>query len=164
MTNPFLTYAVLGAAALFGSVPAMGQQLTLVGDSYVDSTGAAHGTLGSITVGGANHAQGLLQFDTSTLPPGTMASQVNKAVLFLYIDTVGATGNITVNEATTAWTESTVTVAPGVGSPANLSGGVANVATGTYPGYLAIDVTQAVQDWLGGMNHGLIITTGPTPN
>lgn len=70
------------------------------------------------------------------------------------------------NEATTAWTESTVTVAPGTGSPANVSGGIVNVATGTYPGFLAIDVTQAVQDWLSNTtpNHGLIISSGPTPN
>lgn len=143
----------------------MAQQLTLVGDSYVDSNGAAHGTLGSITIGGANHAQGLLQFDTSTLPAGTTSALISKAVLFLYIDTVGAIGNITVNEATTPWIESTVTVAPGVGAPANISGGIANVATGTYPGFLAIDVTQAVQNWLSGTNnYGLIISSGPSPN
>ena len=81
-----LTTALAGA--LFVTMPAMAQQLTLVGDSYVDSTGAARGTLGSITIGGGNHAQGLLQFDTSTLPAGTTAALVGKAVLFIYIDTV----------------------------------------------------------------------------
>ena len=156
--------AVFCAGAWFAGSPAMAQQLTLLGDTYVDGTGAAHGTSGSITIGGGNHAQGLLQFDTSTLPAGTMASQVGKAVLFIYIDTVGAIGNITVNAATTPWTESTVTVAPGVGSPANAGGGIANVATGTYPGFLAIDVTLAVQSWLSGANYGLIISSGPSPN
>jgi hypothetical protein len=160
-----LTGAIFGSAAFFAGVPAMAQQLTLLGDSYTDSTAATHGTLGTIIIGGVHGAQGLLQFDTSTLPTGTTAAQVNRAILFLYIDTVGAVGNITVNEATTPWSEATVTAAPGVGSPVNGGGGIAAVANGVYPGFLAIDVTQAVHDWLNGINnYGLIITSGPTSN
>jgi hypothetical protein len=40
-----------------------------------------------------------------------------------------------------------------------------NVASGIYPGFIAIDVTAAVQDWLNGTNnYGLILTSGPSPN
>lgn len=137
------------------------QQLTLLGDTYVDSIGANHGTSSSMIVGGGNGAQALLQFDIGTLPTGTTAANVAKAVLFVYVNTVGSTGNITVNEAASAWTERTVTTAPSVGS----SVAATSVANDTYPGFLAIDVTAAVQDWLNGVsNFGLIISTGPLPN
>ena len=163
MKNSRMLRAFCGLAIL--SLPAMAQQLTLLGDTYVDSTAVAHGTATSLTIGGPRAAQALLQFDTSTLPAGTTAAQVNKAVLFVYVDSVGGTGNITVNEATSPWNEVTTTTAPGVGSPVNSGGGIELIAGGLYPGFLAIDVTQAVKDWLNGTNnYGLIITTGPTPN
>ncbi len=146
------------------ALPALAQPLNLVGDTYTDAS-VNHGSLAGITIGGIHGAQGLLKFDLGTLPPGTTAAQVSGAFLFVYVTTVGSTGNLTVNEATTPWVESTVVAAPGVGAPANVSGGVAAIAPGIYPGFLAIDVTQAVKDWLSGTtNNGLILTTGPTPN
>jgi len=164
LTHWALSGVMLCSAVLF-AVPAMAQQLTLLGDTYVDSTAVAHGTATSLTVGGPRGAQALLQFDTSTLPSGTTATQVGKAVLFVYVDSVGGTGNITVNEATSPWNEVTTTTAPGVGSPVNAGGGIELIAGGLYPGFLAIDVTQAVKDWLNGTpNNGLIIGTGPSPN
>ncbi len=142
----------------------MAQPLTLVGDTYTDAS-VNHGSLAGITIGGIHGAQGLLKFDLGTLPAGTTADQVSGAFLFVYVTTVGSTGNITVNEAASPWLESTVVNAPSVGAPANLSGGVVAIAAGIYPGFLAIDVTQAVKDWLNGTtNNGLILTTGPTPN
>jgi hypothetical protein len=70
------------SAVVCSCVPAMAQQLTLLGDSDRDTTGAVHELLASITVGGPKSAQGLLQ----------TGAQVSKAVLFLYIDTVGVAG------------------------------------------------------------------------
>jgi hypothetical protein len=159
-----LTLERLSLAVALLSMPAMAQQLTLVGDTYVDSSGAAHGTLPSVTVGGAKGAQGLLQFDATTLPTGTTAAQIDKAILIVYVNTLGAAGNITVNEATSPWSESTVTAAPSIGSPANNSGGIVTIGASGYPGFLSIDVTQAVKDWVSGTitNNGLIMSTGPT--
>jgi hypothetical protein len=158
----FVLPCLVCSAVLLPVVPAAAQQLTLTGDTYVDNT-VNHGSLPNVTIGGIHGAQGLLHFDLSTLPVGTTASQVNKATLFVYVNTVGAAGNITVNEATTSWSESTVTTAPGIGAPANGSGGIVAIATGIYPGFVAIDVTSAVEDWLNGTNnYGLVFTSGPT--
>ncbi len=154
----------ISLGAFFAALPALAQPLTLVGDTYTDAS-VNHGSLAGITIGGIHGAQGLLKFDLGTLPAGTTADQVSGAFLFVYVTTVGSTGNMTVNEAASPWLESTVVNAPSVGAPANLSGGVVAIAAGIYPGFLAIDVTQAVKDWLNGTtNNGLILTTGPTPN
>ncbi len=159
-----LLLILLAGVATFLCLPAMAQPLTLVGDTYTDAS-VNHGSLAGITIGGIHGAQGLLKFDLGTLPAGTTADQVSGAFLFVYVTTVGSTGNITVNEAASPWVESTVVAAPSVGPPANLSGGVVAIVSGIYPGFLAIDVTQAVKDWLNGTtNNGLILTTGPTPN
>ncbi len=154
----------ISLGTFFAALPALAQPLTLVGDTYTDAS-VNHGSLAGITIGGIHGAQGLLKFDLGTLPAGTTADQVSGAFLFVYVTTVGSTGNITVNEAASPWLESTVVNAPSVGAPANLSGGVVAIVSGIYPGFLAIDVTQAVKDWLNGTtNNGLILTTGPTPN
>ncbi len=168
MKNIFKRFHLMGwmisMGTFFAALPALAQPLTLVGDTYTDAS-VNHGSLAGITIGGIHGAQGLLKFDLGTLPAGTTADQVSGAFLFVYVTTVGSTGNITVNEAASPWVESTIVAAPSVGPPANLSGGVVAIVSGIYPGFLAIDVTQAVKDWLNGTtNNGLILTTGPTPN
>ena len=56
LTHWALSGVMLCSAVLF-AVPAMAQQLTLLGDTYVDSTAVAHGTAPSLTVGGPRGAR-----------------------------------------------------------------------------------------------------------
>ena len=76
----------LGVAALL--VAATGQaravESTLVADAHVNQALPAvnSGTISNLNVGGGYTA--LLQFDLGTLPAGTTASQVSRAVLRLY--------------------------------------------------------------------------------
>jgi len=64
-------------------------------------------TLTAINIGGGNSA--LIQFDLSGLPAGLLASQVSKATVTFFVNTVGTPGGIDVSQVTGAWTEGTVT-------------------------------------------------------
>jgi len=158
MQRTTLTMILSCGAILAGAFHSQAQQLTLLGDTYTDSSAAAHGSSATISIGGSLGAEGLLQFDITTLPAGTKAANVAKAVLFIYADTVSAVGNITVNEALAPWAEASATVPPAKGAAA----GAADIASA---GFVAIDVTKAVEDWLNGtLNYGLILSSGPSPN
>jgi hypothetical protein len=158
MQRTTLTIILGCGAVLAGAFHSQAQQLTLLGDTYTDSSAAAHGSSATINIGGSLGAEGLLQFDITTLPAGTTAANVAKAVLFIYADTVSAVGNITVNEAFAPWAEASATVPPAKGAAA----GAADIASA---GFVAIDVTKAVEDWLNGtLNYGLILSSGPSPN
>jgi hypothetical protein len=158
MQRTTLTIILGCGAVLAGAFHSQAQQLTLLGDTYTDSSAAAHGSSATINIGGSLGAEGLLQFDITTLPGGTKAANVAKAVLFIYADTVNAVGNITVNEAFAPWAEASATVPPAKGAAA----GAADIASA---GFVAIDVTKAVEDWLNGtLNYGLILSSGPSPN
>jgi len=154
MPRTTLTIALSCGALLAGAFHSQAQQLTLLGDTYTDVSHAAHGSLPNINIGATQQAQGLLQFDLTTLPAGTTASDVTKAVLFLYVNTLNAAGNIQALEATSPWAEATATVPPG--------GNVVNAANVSSTGFVTIDVTQAVTDWLNGTkNYGFLINSGP---
>ena len=76
-----------------------GHEATLVADAHVNSARAAvnSGTISNLYVGGGYTA--LLQFDLSTLPAGTTAAQVTKAVLRLYCNRVDTAGLVSVSSA-----------------------------------------------------------------
>src|SRR5271167_2467053 len=84
--------AVLLAAAL----PAFAVEATLVADAHVNSAlpGVNSGAISNLNVGGGYTA--LLQFDLSTLPVGTTAGQVSRAMLRLYCNRVTTAGLVSV--------------------------------------------------------------------
>jgi len=67
-------------AAIFLQAAAWADQAHLVGDASFAPGNAGHlGATPTINVGGPTDFQGLVQFDLSTLPAGTTASQVSNA-------------------------------------------------------------------------------------
>ena len=91
---------------------------SVVGDTYVNSTfpSVNFGGLSNLYVG--TNGTALIQFDLSSLPAGTTASQIGKVTLRLYINRVNTPGLVTVQPVTSAWNESAVTYStmPGLGT------------------------------------------------
>jgi hypothetical protein len=140
---------------------AWAQTSPLVGDGFIQpGSGTNFGGTPTVNVGGVNGFQGLLQFDLTTLPPGTTAASVSSAYLKLYVNKIGAAGAITVNVATNPWSEGTVTGLSGVGVGAFVAGPISvNVANA----FILIPVTAQVQAWLtGAPNNGLILSATPS--
>jgi hypothetical protein len=97
-----------------------------------------------------------VQFDLTALPGGTTASGIGKATLLLFVNKLGEAGAINIAEANGAWTETAVT---GMNAPVAGAAIASGVSVATASDYVAVDVTQAVKDWLNGTpNDGLIIT------
>jgi len=84
---------IAAAAALTAAaMPACASEATLVADAHVSSARPAvnSGTISNLYVGSGYTS--LLQFDLSTLPAGTTAAQVTKAILRLYCNRVDTGG------------------------------------------------------------------------
>lgn len=131
-------------------------QATLTGDTFVNSSRPStnFGNLSNLYVGNGN--TGLLQFDLSNLPAGTTASQVAKATLYLYVNRIFTQGMVSLQPATSAWTElgTTYSSAPSYGG---VSGTFSAATSGAY---IAVDVTSLVQTWITtpSTNYGLALT------
>ena len=141
-----------------GSVSVYGQQATLVADAHVSSGEPAvnSGTISNLYVGSGYTA--LLQFDLSTLPAGTTAAQVSKAVVRLYCNRIDTAGLVSVEPVGSAWGEYSVTYAtlPALGSATQV------VQVSQAGAFVTVDVTALVQGWIGSpaTNHGLALTAG----
>src|SRR5262245_34972866 len=128
----------------------------LDGDCYINPGNASNfGGLPGIVVGGATGALGLLLFDVTAIPPGSVVAW---ARLRVYVNNVTAAGAVDLFTASAPWSEYTVTgissIAPGV----LVQGGIAL----SGPGYVTIDVTSAVQSWINGaVNTGFLIAANP---
>ncbi len=148
----------LGLAALLVavSVPARGVEATLVADAHVNQALPAvnSGAISNLNVGGGYTA--LLQFDLGTLPVGTTASQVSRAVLRLYCNRVDTTGLVSVQPLGGAWGEYSVTYAslPSLGSAAQV------FSVSQAGAYVTVDVTALVQGWITApaTNFGVALT------
>jgi collagen type VII alpha len=143
--------------ALLGWVLSAGaQQATLVGDAHVSSVRSTvnAGTLSNLDVGGEYTA--LVQFDLSTLPPGTTAAQITRATLKLYCNRADVPGAVTLQAVGGGWTELGVTYAtlPPIG-PVLQTAQVSGAGQ-----YVTFDVTQVVQGWVSatGTNFGLALS------
>jgi len=101
-----------------------------------------------------------VQFSLSTLPSGTTASDVNRAILRLWINSVSsAFGAVTLKPITSTWNENTITNSNS-GSMTFGSPVVSNISISSSSGFITIDVTSIVQAWLNGTvtNNGLQIS------
>ena len=78
-------------------------------DAHVNSALPAvnSGAISNLNVGGGYTA--LLQFDLGTLPVGTTAAQVSRAVLRLYCNRMDTAGLVSVQPLSGAWGEYSVT-------------------------------------------------------
>jgi hypothetical protein len=140
---------------------------TLTDDAFTN-TGSPNGNFGG---NAALHVIGTtqrsyLKFTLTTLPAGITATDVAKATLTLYANTVATPGAIDVVQVTSARTEGAITAntAPALGSPVATA-----VPVPAKDDYVTIDVTSVVQAWIGGTltNNGLALvasTTGTSVN
>jgi hypothetical protein len=152
---------LLGAAAALlwaKALPAVAAEGTLVADAHVNSAlpGVNSGAISNLNVGAGYTA--LLQFDLSTLPVGTTAGQVSRALLRLYCNRVTTAGLVSVQGVGAAWGEYSVTYA----TLPSLGGAVQVVQVSQAGAYVTVDVTALVQGWIGapGTNNGLALTAG----
>jgi Chaperone of endosialidase len=103
-----------------------------------------------------------IQFDLTPIPS---SSSVSKATLKLYVNAVTKTGSFNVDYVNGTWAEETITysMAPALGSA------IANNVTLTTADknqYVLIDITPALQAWLGGSqpNDGIALVANSTFN
>src|SRR5678815_6131857 len=88
--------------------PAFGQAPTVTGDTYIQSgTNAStnSGALANILVGpgtGATQNKGLVRFDLSGLS-GVTASDVQTAIIWLYVNRATTGGTFDVYDVTSSW-------------------------------------------------------------
>jgi Collagen triple helix repeat (20 copies) len=148
----------VGLAAVLAALPAFAVEATLVADAHVNSALPAvnSGAISNLNVGGGYTA--LLQFDLSTLPAGTTATQVSRATLRLYCNRMDTAGLVSVQPVGGAWGEYSVTFAtlPSLGAATQV------VQVGQAGAYVAVDVTALVQGWVTApaTNNGIALTAG----
>ena len=132
-------FAILASTSIANAA-----QVALIGDASVSTArpSANFGTLANLYVG--NGSTAYLQFDLSSLPAGTTASQIARATLTVFVNRVNAAGSVSLAPVTSAWSESAVTAssAPSIGAT---SGIFMAAAAGQY---VTLDVTALVQGWV----------------
>jgi hypothetical protein len=143
----------IGAAAL-APIASLAQTLPPSQDAYyVPANGTNFGAGITVTVGSSG-AVGLVQFDLSQAPVGT----VQKATLTLFLDHVGTAGSINVDtvSSSTPWNELTVNGNSGISAGTAVATGVPTTAANTF---VTVDATNAVQAWLTtpSSNNGFMI-------
>ena len=114
--------AALLAAAIVFLLPRDAQaiQATLLDDAYILTSKATlkNGSLATIVI--SPTSKGFVQFDLSTLPAGTVAADVSKANLTLYVTaaSVKVAGSISIKAVSAAWDELNITAAnaPAIGA------------------------------------------------
>src|SRR5580692_12332226 len=100
-------------------------------------------------------SEGLVQFDLSSLPAGLTASKISHATLTLYLNQVNNPGTVNVYAANGNWTEAGVN---GFNAPAPGAVAAANIPVSAQLTFITVDVTTAVQNWIGGVtpNNGFL--------
>ncbi len=150
-------------AALAAIVPAgLHAQVLLPSQdaSVITNFPLANGGAQSLAVTGPDRfgikSEGLVQFDLSSLPAGLTSSKIAHATLTLFVDQVNDPGTMNVYAANGSWTESGVN---GFNAPAAGAAVATNVPVANQFSFVTIDVTTAVQNWIGGVtpNNGFLL-------
>src|SRR5258708_4172459 len=92
------------------------------------------GAKGTLDIGGGNFA--LIQLDLSSLPAGLTASNIDKAVLTVFVSKVSAPGGLDLAQVTSPWFESSVTYNT---KPLSGTAMVSNVAVPASDSYVSFD-------------------------
>src|SRR6185436_7638908 len=131
---------------LLASTPGKAQSAPPIADTYIASskTSTNYGSQSALVV--QTGTQTFLKFDLSALPSGI---SVSKATLRLYLNTVGASGNLDVFPVFNNWSEGTLTYknAPLLGGSATGIHPVA-LSSSNLNEFVIIAITQLVQDWV----------------
>src|SRR5438046_1153895 len=102
-----------------------------------------------------------IRFDLSTLPPGTTGSEVTRATLMVFVNSVRVPGSLDVRQVTSAWSEATIS---GTNEP-TLGATIASALLAPPKNeFLLVDVTAIVKDWLDGVapNDGVALVANGT--
>jgi hypothetical protein len=157
-------FALVLAAVFAAFFPAQAQEVLLNADAQINSAAATtnYGAATSLAVNSTNSV--LLRYDlTDILPTGVTSSQVAKARLIIFPDSVTTKGVFNVYALTGSFGEGTVTYA----TRPSVSSTVAGSATisGAYDP-IQIQMTSTVQGWLKdpSTNHGLEIAASGSTN
>jgi hypothetical protein len=157
--------SLLAVSAIIGSFPAPAAAVLarLTDDAHV-SMSARTSNFGSaptllVQGPGPTAAQTYLRFDLTTLPAGTRGAGILRAQLRLWVSRVVRGGMLDVHSARSAWTEALLTGAnaPGAGRDAGIG---MPIAPQDRSGFLMVDVTSVVREWLDGTleNHGFALS------
>jgi hypothetical protein len=153
----FLLIACMG---MLGNVLMAQTRLTDDALSSTSQPGSNFGASPQLIVANTtgNVRQSYVKFDLSTLPAGTTGNQVAAARLSLFVSNVTGTGTMDLVRVTSSWNELTLTASNAPTTGAVVVGGIP-AATG----FLSLDVTALVKDWLNNVlpNNGVALLPGP---
>jgi hypothetical protein len=146
--------AALAALTLLFPVIGSAQQLPVIADTELSSLSPTKnfGTSPTLAVDSAHSV--LLNFDLANLlPAGVTASQVNRARLILFPNTVTTKGSFKVVDVSGSWSEGAVTYST---RPA-LSSGSTTASVTTAFTYVEVPLLALVQTWITtpSSNHGI---------
>jgi hypothetical protein len=148
---------MVAAGLAWAASMAHATEAAVAGDTYVNSAHPStnYGALSNLYVN--SNGTTLIQFDLSSLPAGTTASQIGKATLKLYVNRVNAFGLISVQPVTSTWNEATATY----NSIPTLGSAVASFTPTVAQQFIVIDVTSLVQGWVTtpSSNFGVALTS-----
>src|SRR5260370_15279136 len=145
------------SAFFFNRSGAFALDAILRADASVNTAHASsnYGSLSNLYVGNGHCT--FLQFDLTTLPVGTLSSQVSHAPLIVFVNRVNVAGSVSVAPVTTSWGEYSVTsaAAPTAGSS------IGNFPVSVAGQFVSVDVTNQVQAWLNTptSNNGFALTS-----
>ena len=156
---------LFAVAAIVGSlpVPAAAVLARLTDDAHVSMSARASnfGSAPTLLVQGPGPtaAQTYLRFDLTTLPAGTLGADVVRAQLWLWVSRVARGGMLDVHSVGGAWSEELLTGANAPGPGRDEVIGIPVAPQDRY-GFLMVDVTAVVREWLDGAleNHGLTLS------
>ena len=134
-------------------------QITPSADAYTNaaSAGTNYGAQKLLNVDNPSQIT-YIQFDLSSIPEGYTSSNIAKATLKLYVNTVVTAGSFNVDYVNGSWSEGSITadLAPALGTTIVAS---VPLAKSQLHDYILIDITPAVGAWLDGTqpNDGLAL-------
>ena len=144
-------------AAVSVAAPLSAADALVVADTYVSTNYPTmnFGTQGNLNVG--NGSRALIRFDLSTLPAGTLGSDIRKATLSLWVNRIGGAGYLEIAAVDYfSWQENTVT---------NNTFPAASSQSTTVPvtdagRWISVDITEVARGWQSNpeMNNGLVIS------
>ena len=157
-TKGLLTVLVMMAGALLlPRLSSAGVEARLSDDAYTSSTASGNNFGGSSTLNIKDPTlKSFLKFDLSTLPSGTLATDVKKATLKFFVDQVTTIGSFEVRRVTGTWTEAGITNNNAPGSVPLSPVVTVTLTTADLNDYKEIEITGLVKAWLD--------TPSTTPN
>ena len=155
---------VLIFSSSFGASLAYGQ-ITPSADAYTNTVDSKtnYGASTLLDVDGATQTA-YIQFNLASIPATYQSADIAQATLKLYVNTVATAGSFNVDYVNGTWSESTISssLAPALGATIAAS---VPITTADKNQFILIDVTPAVQAWLGGTtNDGIALVANGTFN